>query len=79
MADGLSRGRKHLRKIKAMDDKKNTGYRDRSRININEDYEVRHWTKALGVTKAELERAISKVGPTAASVRKELGIPSDEN
>jgi hypothetical protein len=56
-----------------MDDKKKPAYRDRSRININEDYEVRHWTKTLGVTREDLARAIEKVGPTAAAVRKELG------
>lgn len=55
------------------DDKSNVGQQDRNRINMNEDYEVRHWTKALGVSRDELERAIAKVGNSAAAVRKELG------
>ncbi len=29
------------------DDKKNTGSPDRDRINVNEDYELQYWTKAL--------------------------------
>jgi hypothetical protein len=47
---------------------------DRSKINMHEDYEVRHWTKALGVTKEELQKAVDKVGNSAAAVRKELGL-----
>jgi len=55
------------------DDKKNTGSPDRDRINVNEDYELQHWTKALGVTPDELKAAVQAVGPTAAAVRKHLG------
>ncbi|MCK1637877.1 MULTISPECIES: DUF3606 domain-containing protein [unclassified Bradyrhizobium] len=47
---------------------------DRSKINMHEDYEVKHWTKALGVTKEELQKAVDKVGNSAAAVRKELGL-----
>ncbi len=55
------------------DDKKNTGSPDRDRINVNEDYEVQYWTKALGVSADELRAAVKAVGPTAAAVRKHLG------
>jgi hypothetical protein len=41
---------------------------------MHEDYEVRHWIKALGVTKEELQKAVDKVGNSAAAVRKELGL-----
>jgi hypothetical protein len=47
---------------------------DRSKINMHEDYEVKHWTKALGVTREELQKAVDKVGNSAAAVRKELGL-----
>ena len=47
---------------------------DRSKINMHEDYEVKHWTKALGVTKEELQKTVDKVGNSAAAVRKELGL-----
>ena len=47
---------------------------DRSKINMQEDYEVKHWTKALGVSKQELQKAVDKVGNSAAAVRKELGL-----
>ncbi|CAO3301855.1 MULTISPECIES: DUF3606 domain-containing protein [Gammaproteobacteria] len=55
------------------DDKKNTGSPDRDRINVNEDYELQYWTKALGVSADELRAAVKAVGPTAAAVRKHLG------
>src|SRR4051812_47906062 len=46
---------------------------DRSKINMSEDFEVKYWSKALGVSKADLQRAVDKVGNAAAAVRKELG------
>ena len=55
------------------DDKNNTGSPDRDRINVNEDYELQYWTKALGVSADELRAAVKAVGPTAAAVRKHLG------
>ncbi|RZZ86971.1 DUF3606 domain-containing protein [Pseudoxanthomonas winnipegensis] len=55
------------------DDKKNTGSPDRDRINVNEDYEVQYWTKALGVSAEKLREAVKAVGPTSAAVREHLG------
>ena len=49
------------------------GQQDRCHIAMNADGEVRYWTKHLGVTREELEKAIDKVGNSAAAVRKELG------
>lgn len=46
--------------------------RDRSKINMHEDFEVKYWTRELGVTKEELQKAVDKVGNSAAAVRKEL-------
>jgi uncharacterized protein DUF3606 len=56
-----------------MDDLNKKGAGDRSKINMHEDYEVKYWTKQLGVSRDELEKAIDKVGNSAAAVRKELG------
>ena len=47
---------------------------DRSKINMHEDYEVKYWTHALGVSKEQLQKAVDKVGNSAAAVRKELGL-----
>ncbi len=55
------------------DDKTKTGAADRTRINVNEDYELHYWAKALGVSADELRAAVKAVGPTAAAVRDHLG------
>ncbi|QUS42483.1 DUF3606 domain-containing protein [Tardiphaga alba] len=55
-----------------MDNLSNRGQPDRSKINMNEDHEVRYWTHELGVSKDELQRVIDKVGNSAAAVRKQL-------
>jgi hypothetical protein len=46
--------------------------RDHSKINMHEDFEVKYWTKQLGVSNDELQKAIDEVGNSAAAVRKEL-------
>jgi hypothetical protein len=48
------------------------GQSDRSKIAMNEAFEVRYWTKHLGVSKEELQRVVDKVGNSAAAVKKEL-------
>src|SRR3954452_12760271 len=48
--------------------------RDRSKINMHEDFEVKYWTKALGVSRDELQKAFDKVGISAAAVRKQLAV-----
>ena len=47
---------------------------DRSKINMHKPHEVHYWTKHLNVSKEELQKAIDKVGNSAAAVRKQLGI-----
>jgi Protein of unknown function (DUF3606) len=54
------------------DDKTNRGAADRNRINIHEEYEVRDWSKRLGVSPEELKKAIQQVGTSADAVRKHL-------
>jgi len=51
----------------------NRGQPDRSKINMSEDYEVQYWTKHLGISREELQRAVDKVGNSASAVRKQLG------
>jgi hypothetical protein len=45
---------------------------DRSKINMHQSFEVKYWTRALGVSKERLQEAVEKVGNSAAAVRKEL-------
>ena len=55
------------------DDKTNRGQPDRSKINMEEDYEVKYWTRHFGVTPEELQAVVDRVGNSAAAVAKEFG------
>lgn len=51
---------------------------DRSKIAMDHPDEVKYWSKHFGVTSDELRRAVEKVGNSAASVRKELGLAESD-
>jgi hypothetical protein len=55
------------------DDKMKPGRPDRDRINVNEEYELRDWSKSLGVSPEELKNAVAAVGDRADAVRQHLG------
>lgn len=55
------------------DDLSDRGLQDRSRISMSEDYEVRYWTKALGVSTEELQKLVDKHGNSAAKIKEALG------
>lgn len=55
------------------DDRAGTGQADRLRINLDQDYEVRHWAQRFAVTEGALRCAVDRVGPMAEDVRRELG------
>ena len=48
------------------DDLTNRGPRDRNRVDVNEDWELRYWTKKFGCTATELRDAVKSVGTTIA-------------
>jgi hypothetical protein len=54
------------------DNKQFTGGQDRQRINVNEDYELRDWSRKFGVTPEELRRAVQAVGDQAEKVKAHL-------
>lgn len=54
------------------DDLTNRGAQDRARIAMDEPHEVTYWTKALGVSRDELQRAVDAVGNSAEAVREFL-------
>ena len=55
-----------------MDDKKNVGNPDRSRINVHEEYELNDWSKKFGVSHDELKAAVKAVGTEAKDVEEYL-------
>jgi Protein of unknown function (DUF3606) len=56
------------------DNLQNRGPQDRSRVNLNEEWELKYWTKEFRVSEDELRKAVRKVGPSVESVRKELKV-----
>ena len=54
------------------DNLKDRGPQDRSRINVNENWERRYWAKELGVSEDRLREAVEKVGVSVDAVREEL-------
>lgn len=55
-----------------MDNTTEAGTPDSKTINLNEDYEVDYWTKALGVSKEELTNAVNSAGKSVEAVRQYL-------
>ena len=49
------------------------GPQDRTRINVNEDWEVRYWSKELGVSQDRLRELVRQHGVSADAVRRALG------
>jgi len=45
---------------------------DRSKIDLEDESMVRHWTKLFQTSKEEIAAAVEKVGNNAETVRKEL-------
>jgi len=55
------------------DDLKDRGARDRSRVNVHEDYEVHYRTEKWGVTKDQLVEAVERAGVSVQAVAREIG------
>jgi hypothetical protein len=52
------------------DDKSNRGQPDRDLIDVNDDDELRNWSKSLNMTPEEIREAVRVVGNSAAKVRE---------
>jgi hypothetical protein len=76
-AVGSSRGTAFAWERGMSDDTTNRGTPDNKNISMKEEHEVRYWTKALGVTKEQLQAAVDAVGSSAAKVREHLGTKSN--
>jgi len=54
------------------DDKTKRDYRDKTRINVNEDYEFAYWKRRFRVSGQQLAGAVRAVGPSVKKVEKYL-------
>ena len=57
------------------DDRNIRGDQDRTRINVNQEYELRAWAKKFGVTTEQIEGAVKAVGDRAEKVKEYLAAP----
>lgn len=46
----------------------NRGFQDRTRINLNEQWEIDYWTDALECSESELRSAVKEVGDSIETV-----------
>jgi hypothetical protein len=56
------------------DDLKQTGKPDDTRINVDQEHEVKHWSEKFGVSREELRRAVQQVGPMVKIIKEHLRI-----
>ena len=54
------------------DNLQNRGGSDRKRIDVNQDYELRDWSKKFGVSTDQLKEAVQAVGTQADRVESYL-------
>jgi len=54
------------------DNKRKTDYRDRTRINLNEDYENEYWKERFNVSGQALAGAVRAVGVSVKKVEQYL-------
>jgi hypothetical protein len=55
------------------DNLEDRGPQDRSRINVNEPWELQYWSKHFGVTEDQLRTAVQAVGTSVEAVGRHLG------
>ena len=55
-----------------MDDLNKRAPRDGKFISLSEDWEVKWWTKSLGISVQQLTQAVEKVGNSAEKVKEYL-------
>ena len=54
------------------DEKRVTGPRDRTTINMHEGFDVRYWSSELGVSAEQLKEVTGRVGNKVEDVQKAL-------
>ena len=62
-----------IRRSAMPDDKTKRGPADRSRINVNEPYELDYWSKEFDLTPEQLRQLVAKHGTSVETIRQLLG------
>lgn len=59
------------------DDLRKGAPEDRARINVNEPWELKYWSKTLGVTPDKLKEVVRQVGARTEDVEKYLSATAE--
>lgn len=54
------------------DNKSKVGKPDRSRINVDEEYELKDWSEKFAISPTMLKQIVGKVGPMVDDVKAEI-------
>ena len=52
------------------DDRSLRGGQDRTRVNIDQDYEAKYWAEKWGISQEELRSAVVKIGPMVSDLER---------
>jgi len=52
------------------DDRSLRGGQDRTRVNMDQEYEARYWAKKWNVSEEELRSAVGEVGPMVSDLER---------
>jgi hypothetical protein len=55
------------------DYKTKRGPQDRSRINVDEDYERKYWAKEFAISEERLKELVKQHGPSVEKIRAAVG------
>ena len=55
------------------DDRSLRGGQDRTRVNMDQDYEARYWAEKWGISQDELRSAVDQVGPMVSDLERHFG------
>ena len=55
------------------DQRASRGKKDRTRIDLDDDHELRYWARKFDVSRTDLKRAVDRVGVVAKDVAAYLG------
>ena len=58
------------------DNLQDRGPRDRTHVDITEEWECRYWSDKFGVTVEQLQEAVHQVGPSVEAVQSYLATPA---
>jgi Protein of unknown function (DUF3606) len=72
---GRAEKRKPTRESKMADNLQKRGPADRSRVNVNEPWEIEWWSKKWSISPETLRATVKRVGVMAKDVAKHLNKP----